>query len=180
MVLTFRKSAMSAVLFFFSLSLPDSFGPNLCRLHLKTFFDIYEKLKTICLVHVINYQYLNKKGKFDTPPSPEKKEKKNHLKKIPNCKFFAAKFQCCIFKLEQYDCCLIVDIFCIFRARDNYSGYPQDSMGNIQVSQGGGDPGPSTSQVNPTSTGPQTPKRARLGLERPELQPLQIDIKKVE
>lgn len=53
-------------------------------------------------------------------------------------------------------------------------------MGNIQVSQGGGDPGPSTSQVNPTSTGPQTPKRARLGLERPELQPLQIDIKKVE
>lgn len=53
-------------------------------------------------------------------------------------------------------------------------------MGNIQVSQGGGDPGPSTSQVNPTSTGPQTPKRARLGMERPELQPLQIDIKKVE
>ncbi|XP_078336139.1 uncharacterized protein LOC111132990 isoform X2 [Crassostrea virginica] len=65
-----------------------------------------------------------------------------------------------------------------YRARDSYSGYSQDSMGNIQVSQGGGDPGPSTSQVNPTSTGPQTPKRARLGMERPELQPLQIDIKK--
>lgn len=51
-------------------------------------------------------------------------------------------------------------------------------MGNLQVSQGGGDPGPSTSQI-PTSTGPQAAKRPRLVMERPDLQPLQIDIKKV-
>ncbi|XP_062612338.1 nuclear receptor corepressor 2-like isoform X1 [Saccostrea cucullata] len=65
-----------------------------------------------------------------------------------------------------------------YRTREAYSGYNQDTMGNIQVSQGGGDPGPSTSQVNPSSGGPQTPKRPRLVMERPELQPLQIDIKK--
>lgn len=66
-----------------------------------------------------------------------------------------------------------------YRSREAYAGYAQDTMGNIQVSQGGGDPGPSTSQVNQASTGPHTPKRPRLGMERPELQPLQIDVKKV-
>ncbi|XP_056017947.1 serine/arginine repetitive matrix protein 2-like isoform X6 [Ostrea edulis] len=63
------------------------------------------------------------------------------------------------------------------KTREAYGGFNQDTMGNLQVSQGGGDPGPSTSQI-PTSTGPQAAKRPRLVMERPDLQPLQIDIKK--